>query len=203
MKRYRVLGFDFDSRVILLNQEIHENWDERAKQLHRENKQRILASLAADYGEMDLEQKVKNFIDLGPKRFAILAFHNRFFEQCRRSFVVGAFFPALTAACALGGRILNHLIILLRDDFKGSTEYKEVYRKKSFDNWGTVIDTLESWQVLLPDAVLKFNELCAVRNRSIHFDPAADHNDRELALEAIRLLGEIISDQFSAFGCQP
>src|SRR3972149_6553409 len=114
MKRYRVLNFDFDTRVRTL-----------------------------------VDPKKENFIAIDSKPFSILAFHNRFFEQIRTSFIIGSYYPALTGACALGERILNHLILTLRDDFKNSPEYKKIYRKKSFDDWDVPISILASWGTLL------------------------------------------------------
>lgn len=131
------------------------------------------------------------------------AFHNKFLEQIRKSFVIGGYYPALTGACALGERILNHLVLLLRDYHKTSPEYKKIYRKQSFDFWPVAIDALESWGELLPDAAEKFRELNDKRNHAIHFNPETDHNDRELALNAIHLIQDIVSLQFSSFGSQP
>jgi hypothetical protein len=65
------------------------------------------------------------------------------------------------------------------------------------------IDTLEAWGVLLPDVVTSFEKLKDIRNKSIHFNPETDTNDKELALEAICKLKEIVSGQFSGFGTQP
>jgi hypothetical protein len=67
---------------------------------------------------------VKNATDLGAKSFSLVAYHNDFHEQARRSFVAGSYYPALVAACALGERILNHLLLDLRGSFKGSRSYK-------------------------------------------------------------------------------
>jgi hypothetical protein len=75
----------------------------------------------------------------------VLAYHNQFFDQARRSFVIGAYYPALVSACALGERILNHLILDLRGFYKNKPEYRQVYRKESFDNWQIPVDTLEAW----------------------------------------------------------
>jgi hypothetical protein len=129
---------------------------------------------------------------------------NNFFQQARRAFVIESYYPALTGACSLGERILIHLILNLRDDFNGTPQYKSVYRKESFDNWDLAIETLEAWRVLLPEAAENFRKLARVRNRAaVHFNPATDTNERGLAIEALTLLGEIISAQFSALGCQP
>ncbi len=203
MKRYRILQWDFDTRVRTLADPIRDEWEEKVKQLHYENSKKTEQGLIAQYGIIDAEQKKKNFIDLEAKPFSILAFHNRFFEQVRTSFVMGAYYPALTAACALGERILNYLVLTLRDDYKSTPEYKNIYRKDSFDDWSLAINTLASWNVLLPDVKNRFSELMDMRHKAIHFRPETDLNDRELALKAIRCLQDIIGTQFSGFGTQP
>lgn len=149
------------------------------------------------------KRKEKNFIDLEAKPFSIVAFHNKFFEQARTSFIMGAYYSALVAACALGERILNHLILILRDYYKDTPEYKKVYRKDSFDDWGLAIKTLSSWRVLLPGAQKNYFELRDMRHQAIHFRPETDHNDRELALSAIKCLQRIVGEQFSGIGTQP
>lgn len=203
MKRYRVLSFDFDTRAAYLGMEIQDAWDEQIKSQHHENKERTAQEILEEYGSRFAELKLQNFIELGPMPISILAFHNEFLHQVRTAFVIGAYYPALTAACALGERILNRLILLLRDHFIGTPEYKRVYKKDSFDNWDLAIDTLNSWGVLRPEAVVSFKKLSSIRNRTIHFNPDIDKNARPLALDAIRLLNTIIEVQFSAFGPLP
>ena len=180
-----------------------EEWDAHVKEQHRKNKQAIEQSLIDVYGNQASEAKRQNFIDLGDKPPSILAFHNRFFEQIRSAFVMGAYYPTLTATCALGERILNYLILILRDDYRSSAEYKNVYCKDSFDNWNIPIDTLESWGVLIPDVAKEFHNLKDMRHKAIHFRPEVDRNDRDLALNGIKCLRGIIAMQFSAFGPQP
>jgi hypothetical protein len=202
MKRYRIFSFDFDSRAHSLDP-IQEQWDEKVKELHVKNRESTIQDLAEQYGGFYLDTKVKNFQDLKFKPFSVAAFHNKFLEQIRNSYVIGSYYPALTGACSLGERILNHMILLLRDYHKNAPEYKKVYRKNSFDYWPQAIDALEAWEELLPEAAEKFRELNEKRNRAIHFNPETDHNDKELALEAIHLVQEVGSIQFSAFGSQP
>ena len=204
MKRYRILNIDFDSRAILLSQKIGDHWEEQVKNLYRENKEKTSAGLIEEFGEFRFEDKLKNFLDLGPKPFSIIAFHNKFFEQCRRAFIVEAYYSALTGACALGERILNHLILALRDDFKSTPEYKHVYRNESFDDWNRAITTLETWNVLLLSTAKKFRELADVRHReALHFNSEIESNDREIALKALKLLESIILNQFAAWGSLP
>ena len=199
MKRYRILQFDFDSRANLLSLELGEGCDDTQRLANEERKESIRAGLLQEYGTLGAEQKLRNFVELGPKPLSILAFHNAFSQQVRHAFVVGAYYPALTGACALGERILNHLVLLLRKHYKHTAEYKSVARKQSFDNWKTAIQALEAWRVLLPEAAAAFRELESIRNRAIHFDPAVDSDDRQRALEAIAALDAIIASQFAAF----
>lgn len=203
MKRYRILSWDFDSRAHALKLDIHDEWDEQVKEQHRHNKQQIEESLILQFGALNAENKIQNFIDLDYKPVSVISFHNQFFDQIRTAFVTGAYYPALTAACALGERILNHMILSLRDDFKSTAEYKNTCGKSSFDNWSRVISTLESWDVLLPQAVENFRLLMDKRHKALHFRPETDQNPRQLASEAINCLQRIISEQFSGFGPQP
>jgi len=203
MKRYRVLAYDFDTRATILKQEIKDDWKDGVKELWRNNKTSIKEDLIAEYGSVRAFEKIDNFIDLDAHSISIIAFHNKFLLQIRSAYVIGSYYPALIGACALGERILNHLILRLRNYYKATEEYKKVYRKDSFDNWNLAINTLEAWSVLLPDVVYSFRELKEIRNKSTHFNPETDTNDKELALEAIVKLKEIISGQFSGFGTQP
>lgn len=203
VKRFRVATHDFDTRAAYLDLVIQDHWETPLKESHERNKEDIRNGLRKQLGEADFDRKLTNFMEIGPKPFSVLAFHNKFSDQIRRAFVVGAYYPALVAACALGERILNHLVLLLRDDFQSSPEYKHVHRKDSFDNWRVPIRALENWGVLLPDVVAAFEELAQVRNRAVHFDPQTDAQDRPLALDAIRLLTRVTDGQFSSFGTQP
>ena len=203
MKRYRVLTYDFDARANILNTDIKDDWKPELKAQWENNKNQIKEGLIAEFGAYSAFTKIRNFIDLGAYPISIIAFHNKFLHQARRAFVIGAYYPALTSACTLGERILNQLILHLRDYFKATPQYKNVYRKNSFDNWDLGITTLDAWKILLPDVIIRFRELKDIRHRSIHFNPETDTNDRELSLNAILILSKIIQSQFSAFGTQP
>jgi hypothetical protein len=205
MKRYRVVEYDFDSRSTLLNVEIKDEWKDNVKEQWLQNKKSIESEFIADYGIVNSNEKLTNFKELGNKPFSVIAFHNIFFQQIRSSYVIGSYYPALTATCALGERILNHLILKLRKYFTTTNEYKKIYRKNSFDNWDVAIDTLNAWGVLLPEVVGLFKGLKDIRHSCIHFSPDIDKNDKNLALEAILILQRIIDNQFSClgFGGQP
>jgi hypothetical protein len=202
MKRYRIIVFDFDTRVFTLDK-IQDDWDEQVKQSHRDNQDRLISELKAEYGERDFEIKLANFKELGAKPFSVLAFHNRFLAQSRRAFVHGQYYPALTAISALGERILNHLVIGLRNEYKSHPRYKHIYRKNSFDDWTLPIDVLFEWGIFSPEVAASFRALKEKRNYALHFNLSTELNDRKLAFEAIKNLEEIVSCQFSATGNLP
>jgi hypothetical protein len=152
---------------------------------------------------LNLQQKLQNVMDLDAAPLSIVAFHNRFLRQARCAFIAGAYYPALTAACALGERILNQLVLTLRDHFRSTPEYKRVYGKQSFDRWEPVVDILSSWSALRSEVDARFRELARIRNRSLHYTPGVELSDRKLALEALKLLQTIIEEQFGAFGTHP
>ncbi|TIP22320.1 MAG: hypothetical protein E5X90_15625, partial [Mesorhizobium sp.] len=125
-----------------------EHWEEKVKVLHIENRNNAIERLKAEYGERRHAQVIQDTKDLGAKAFSIVSYHNLMHEQARRAFVSGLYFPALVAACALGERILNHLILDLRDHYKASPYYRRVYRSESFDDWRFAVRVLEDWGVL-------------------------------------------------------
>lgn len=203
MKRYRVITQDFDTRGRILAIVIEDWWEEDVKTLWQRNREQLVQELASEFGPLYLQQKLQNLIDLDAAPFSIVAFHNRFLRQARNAFISGAYYPALTAACALGERILNQLVLTLRDHFRSTPEYKKVYGKESFDRWESVIDVLQAWSVLRPEVPERFRELAKIRNRSIHYTPALEHSDRDSALNALKLLQTIIDEQFGSFGMHP
>ena len=200
MKRYRIFGVDFDTRASVLKTP-EDCWEEKIKQQHLSNRNQMINQLKVQYGDRDIENKINNFIELKSKPFSVIAFHNKFLEQVRNAYVIGSYYPALTGASALGERILNHMIILLRDYHKNDARYKRVYKKKSFDDWNTAIDLLESWDDLLIEAAQKFRDLHTIRNNSLHFTREIDSDDKNFSISAIHKIQEIIDIQFG-FSCK-
>ncbi|MDP1801495.1 MAG: hypothetical protein Q8L81_09095 [Bacteroidota bacterium] len=199
MKRYRILGWDYDSRSLLLSQ-----LSEQASMssLDKENYDKTITSLKFEYGEQNFDQKIQNFKDIGAKPFCVIAYHNNFLHQIRKSFVLGSYYPALTAACALGERILNHLILNLRESYKETATYNTVKKKEAFAKWHIAYSALYEWGILTDKAIESYKKLAIIRNDSIHFKIETETKDREIALKAILLLQTIINEQFSAMGYQ-
>lgn len=116
MKRYRILSYDFDTRATLLSMPNKDHWEESTKEQWIKNKTIIKEGLIAEYGTVNAFKKIENFIDIGENPISVIAFHNKFLKQIISAYVVGSYYPALTSACALGERILNHLVIRLREN---------------------------------------------------------------------------------------
>ena len=201
-RRYHPFSFDFDSTPIDLR-DPEETWDEPVKKHHIVQKEQAIERLQFKYGAMHVDRVVEDVRDLGPKGMSLIAYHNQIHQQARDSFVTGAYFPALVGACSLGERILNHLILDLRDFYKTSPQYKKVYRRASFDNWQFAVKILEDWKVLASGVGEEFLSLSKLRNRSIHFNVETYSVLREDALSALKILGRIIGKQFGYFGTQP
>ena len=196
VKRYRLMPTDFDSRAVSLKTEVDEARPPEIRAQWLRNQGLIREQLLHEYGVQEYERKIADFTIMSNAPFSVLAFHNRFYRQARDAFVIGAYYPALVGTCALGERILNHLILKLRDRFVSTPEYKQVYRKESLDNWPVAIDTLVAWDVFNDEIAELYRKFAELRNRSIHFRPDVDDDPRQLALDAIRSLGQIIDAQF-------
>lgn len=203
VRRFRVFCFDFDARANILADEPKESWSQEAKVQWQTSRDSLIESLKREFGAHDIDRKVADFAALGTKPFSIIAHHNALFDQVRSAFVSGGYYAALTSACALGERILNHLVLDLRDAYKASPSYRHVCRKDSFDRWPTAIDALVEWDVLLPGPASEFRDLEKLRHRSIHFNPETTSRLREDALQAIGHVRSIIDGQFASIGLQP
>lgn len=209
----------FDTRCEILTEEIKDHWEDRVRQLWLENKTAVREGIKQEYGDFDIDRKISDFIAVGREPFSVIAFHNVFLRQCRTAFVAGSYYPALVGICALGERILNHMILRLRDYHKASPYYKRVYRKQSFDDWNLAISAVEDWNAFVTIAFLRqtgvetedygsdvadcFRSLCTLRNEPIHFRLGLEFQAREPALKAIHLLREIVTKQFGVDGPQP
>lgn len=203
MKRYRVIRHDLDTRSHILQPGYADNLPLEAREDWQQQVNQLANAVAAEFGMAQIEQKFQNFADLGSKPLSLVSFHNVFLHQARQAFIQGNYYPSLTGICALGERVLNHLVLLFRDEFKLTPQYKKVYGKDSFDNWGLAIDTLEGWDILLPQTAAVFREFKSTRNCAIHFRPDLDQECRGPALKALHEFNQIISLQFASFGKLP
>ena len=202
-RRHMSKAGDFDLRVNSLEIEILPDWEPQIIEQWTRIKTSSRAGLVAEFSALAAERKEENFIAIGPLSMSIISYHNILHRQVRNAFVLGSYYPALVGACALGERVLNHLILDLREFYTGTPQYRRVARKQSFDNWTLAIDTLEAWGVLISEAVAHYRALASLRHRSVHFDPGTYGRLREDALAAVIAIREILDLQFSTFAVRP
>lgn len=180
MKRYRWTSFYIDTMRNALG-------DQRAIDHAKEY-------VAQNHGQIDTENKYIRWLELEPPALCAPVEWHDLLREVEFSYIHGDFYPALTSACCLGERILNHLVINLRDYFKDSPRYKEVHAKESFQDWNRSIDILSEWNVLNDEQTGLFNELLELRNPAIHFGNLEELQEK--AKEAINLVYSITSKMF-------
>jgi len=203
-RRYRPIELTFDTRNSILNQEIDENWEPQIQEQWRSNQSRHRMNLLAEYGTVDGEAKIDNYRAMGDAPWSILFEHNKLLAQTRASFAHGDFYPALVSACALGERIFNQLILVLRDDYTNHrATTRRVRSQDVFTDWGSAIQVLHGWGVLTDALAEKYRELETWRHASVHYDPHITAGEQEPALQALKLIQEIIEGLFSPHGGPP
>lgn len=185
----------FDARAVAMAP-IGHDWDPEVQEQWRSAQAGISADIRAQFGERELDRKLNDFIAIGSAPFSVIAFHNALLQQCRDAFVLGAYYPSLVGVCALGERILNELVVQLRDANRASEHYGKLRGKQSFDDWNKASKILEDWDVFDAAVSRDFRELAKLRNASVHYNPMLDPSAREPALTALRLMTRIIDQQF-------
>lgn len=185
--------------------EIKDEWDERVKEQHQAAHRGIREGLIHTYGADGYEQKIQNFIDLDVAPSSVQSVHNELLAQIRSSFTLGAYYPALVGAGALGERLLNEMFLRLRKYFLHHPATQRVRSNSSIDDWRKLIAILGAWKIFDDDVSDEFDALRRLRNTSVHFGLPNLHETggRTEALEAIQHLQKIISKLFPAVETSP
>ena len=89
-RRYLPIEYSFDTRATFLTQDTTSYEPQIAAQWHN-NQRLIREELLHQFGGDSYEQKLKDFIALGPAPWSVMARHNRFLNHVRTSFVAGAY----------------------------------------------------------------------------------------------------------------
>jgi hypothetical protein len=203
VRRYRPVEMSFDFRARFLSTEIGEDWKPSVRAQHLDGIRGMREGLIHEYDVANYEAKIQDFIDLDVAPLSVLSVHNRLLSQSRDAFVMGAYFTALVGVAALGERILNELILRLRDRyFADHPATKYVKGKKSVDDWSKAIKTLEEWGTFSTIVASRFGQLAKLRHRAVHYQLPQLHETgaREEALEAITQVQAIIEVLFPAIG---
>jgi len=193
--------------------EISKDWDENVRLQWEASIKHIEEGIGEQFGALNLQHKIERFKKIGPKPFSIISYHNNLLTDIRNAYVLGSFYSSLTGTCALGERILNHLILDLREYYKPKYNFWKdiwniIYKNNKFDiytcktcsSWALMINTLLGWKVFSEETASLFKKLSKKRHKSLHFNIDTVQNLEEESLESIDILQEIVKKQFSAFG---
>ncbi|BBY67763.1 hypothetical protein MHEL_60060 [Mycolicibacterium helvum] len=206
-RRYMPLHYTFDTRNTLMDheEEYGASWEPDIRAQWRQNLRQFTVELIHEFGAADFEAKFTDYRALGAKPMSVVALHNVFLAQIRTAFAAGAYYPALVGASALGERILNQLVVVLRNDYRGHpATTDEIAGWRSFTKWGQCTDALAGWGVLSDELVDQFTRLGKLRHRAVHYNPGLDNTDaRDPAIDAVRLIQDIIRELFPPFGGPP
>ncbi len=187
-RMYRVLNFALDLRVNGMKGAPHSN--EGAAKISES----LLSGFKEEWGERDIKAKVERFIKLDAPLLGVPEEYYNLLQPIISAYCCGYFYPAMTAAGALGERILNRLMLKTRQHFKSSPHYKKIYSKKSSDDWELLVKILRDWDIISEEVGNDFLKLKQYRNDSIHYNDGYDFDGN--AYTAVKLLTEIISKQF-------
>lgn len=173
-RRYRLVSFYVDSRRGFFRQ----SFGAAAEYADGQR-----AALRDELGPRNFEQKFKRWVEVDYPPLGLIDEYPDAIAAIINAYSMGYWYPAVISSCCLAERILNRLVLRCRDHFKNSPEYKKVYRKSSFDDWGRMLDVIERWQ-LVPDTALQaFHRLMPIRHQTIHYN--ADYNFEAVAPVAV------------------
>src|SRR5207302_1293028 len=83
-----------------------------------EMREEMKAALLVEYGMLDIDEKFARWEALIVPALCAPVEYLDLLHEVETSYVQGAFYPALTGACCLGERILNHLLLRVREHKK-------------------------------------------------------------------------------------
>jgi hypothetical protein len=150
--------------------------------------------LAAKHGTDDIEGKLERYLNFKPPDLVVVTEFHPMVLEVEDAYICGHYYPSLTGACCIGERILNVLVLRLRDYHKKSEWYKRIYGKESFDDWGQAIQILSDWNVLSRTLATTFTELKDIRHQSVHFRRLPDLENR--AIDALNCVLKITNELF-------
>jgi hypothetical protein len=203
-RRFLPDAVSFDARPTLLATVIEDDWEPHIKAQWATNQANVREWLIHEFGAASYEQKIQNFIELGTAPWSVVALHNVYLKQVRDAFVAMHYYPALLGACGLGERILNQLVLTLRDDYKENPATRHVANKKALDDWKRCVRTLQAWGVFDDETARDYLSLMAMRHAAVHYRSELDSGDaREAALEAVTQLCRLVERIFLPMGNSP
>lgn len=160
------------------------------------NQQEIRNFVISRYGDSNIEEKYKRYMSFKPPSLRMITEYHELLQEIEDSYVYGLYYPSLTSACCLGERIFNILILRLRNYYKNSEHYKQIYQKESFNDWTKSIEILSDWKVIDSDEIkAKYEELREIRHGVIHFNKLEDIEGK--AINALNIIYDITAYFFA------
>ncbi len=203
-RRYLPIIVTFDTRNLVLDLDIQDDWDGQIKASWDRNKAQVRDELQAEFGTIDAEAKLDNYRAMGSAPWSIVFEHSVLLRQVRNAFAHGDFYPALVGASALGERLLHQLVHALRRDYINHSASTKAVKSGNLKNeWGSLIDVLQGWGVLDDETADAYRDLEDRRHAAVHFDPRPEAVGRESALAALLDLQQIVERVLAPHGGPP
>lgn len=187
MRRYRILKFYIDATRNPFK-DLSGDVFEKFKEDHRNY-------LGQKYGSLNFEEKFRRWLSIPKPVLSVVDEHTHLLEDIEDAYVLGSLYSALTGACCLGERIINQIIIRIRESYRASEQYKKICNKDSINDWSLGIETLKEWKIIDTDTEAKYRRLGKLRTDAVHFQNKVQNLER-MAQEAIELINQIVSDLF-------
>lgn len=203
-RRFLPQAVSFDTRARLLETVVQDDSEPEIQAQWRTNQAHVRESLIHQFGASDYEQKIQNFMEIGAAPWSVMALHNVYLKQVRDAFVAMQYYPALLGACGLGERILNQLVLTLRDDYPDHPATRHVAKKQALDDWSKCVRTLREWGVFDEVTAREYLSLKRKRHAAVHYRSGLDTGDaRDAALAAVKQLCELVERIFLPIGSSP
>ena len=190
MKRYIWTNFFIDTMKHIYFQADPE--------IQARERERLKERLILEHGANHIEDKIERYFSFKPPDFAVVTEFHPMLREVQDAYVSGHLYASLTGACCVGERILNMLMLRLRDYYKSSGWYKKVHNKDSFDNWDLSITVLKDWGILSNELASTFYDLGEIRHQSIHFQKLPDIEAR--AINAVTAVTKATDSLFGMRG---
>ena len=158
----------------------------------------VKEKLKRELGEDQIDDKYLRWEEISKANIWILEEFNQFLDEIIKAYIQGYYYISITGACCLTERLLNRLIIKLKDHNKKSPLYKKIYDKeKQIQNWDTLKEVLEDWGILNEEQLSICKKLHRYRNDTVHYIPEYDF--KSAAPTVIKLTTKLIDSIFSVF----